>query len=122
MKVKIKCPLESSEAKTFWAWAQYHAIAKHYLFAIPNGGSRNAREAKNMQAQGVRPGVADYFLAYPHKDKGGLWIELKRVNKAISKLSIEQAAWLAQCLRVGYSVKTAYGAEEAIRAVEEYLK
>jgi hypothetical protein len=121
-KKGFNCPLESTEAKTFWAWAQYHPIAKYCLFAIPNGGSRNVREAKNMKDQGVRKGVSDYFLAHPWNGKGGLFIELKRANKAISRLSVEQAAWLAQSERVGYATKCAYGADEAIRAVEEYLK
>jgi hypothetical protein len=120
--MKIKCPLESQEAKTFWSWAQYHPIAKNYLFAIPNGGSRNILEAVNMKAQGVRSGVSDYMLAYPFNEKGGLFIELKRKDKKISKLTSEQAEWLAQCERIGYATKVAYGAEEAIRAVEDYLK
>jgi VRR-NUC domain-containing protein len=121
-KPTIKCPLESSEAKTFWEWAQYHPIAKNYLFAIPNGGSRNAIEAKNLQAQGVKKGVSDYFLAHPANGKHGMFIELKRANKAISRLTLEQAMWLGQCERIGYATKVAYGADEAIRAVEEYLK
>lgn len=33
-----------------------------YLYHVPNGGSRNAREAANLKAQGVRPGVPDLEL------------------------------------------------------------
>lgn len=119
---KIKCPLESSEAKTFWQWSQYHPIAKDHLFAVPNGGTRNVREAVNMRAQGVRVGVSDYMLAHPSNGKAGLFIELKRSDKTISRLSADQAIWLARMERVGYATKVAYGAEEAIKAVEEYLK
>ncbi len=120
--MKIKCPLESSEAKTFWAWAQYHQIARDHLIHITNEQKTSWANGKHLKAQGRKAGVADYFLAYPCKGMGGLWIELKRVNKTISKLSVEQASWLAQCIRVGYAAKTAYGADEAIKAVEEYLK
>lgn len=28
-----------------------------YIYHVPNGGSRNAREATNLKAQGVKPGV-----------------------------------------------------------------
>lgn len=119
---KIKCPTEASEAKAFWEWAQYHPIVKNYLFAIPNGGSRNVREAKNLKAQGVKPGISDYFLAHPAQGKHGMSIELKRANKTISRLTLEQAMWLGQCERMGYATKVAYGAQEAIKAVEEYLK
>lgn len=122
MKVKIICPLESSEAKTFWAWAQYHNIARDHLFAVPNGGSRNVIEAKNMKATGVKQGIADYFMAYPHGGKHGLFLELKRRDKSVSRLTVEQAAWLAQCERRGYHTSVAYGADEAIKAVEDYLK
>jgi hypothetical protein len=122
MKIKIKCPTESAEAKTLWAWAQYHPIAKNHLFAIPNGGTRNIREAVNMRLQGVKAGVSDYFLAYPYKDKGGLFIELKRTNKNLCRLTEEQATWLAQCERSGYATKIAYGADEAIKAIEDYLR
>jgi hypothetical protein len=120
-KVKIKCPLESSEAKTLWEWAQYHPIAKDYLFAIPNGGTRNVREAINMRAQGVRPGVSDYFLAYPSNGKHGLWIELKRSNKTTSKLTEEQGIWLVRMEKIGYITLVAYGAEEAIKKIKDYL-
>lgn len=119
---KIKCPIESEEAKTFWKWAQYHPIAKDHLFAIPNGGTRNVKEAVNMRAQGVRVGVSDYMLAYPYEGKSGMFLELKRANKSISRISVEQAVWMARMERAGYETKVAYGADEAIKAVEEYLK
>jgi hypothetical protein len=47
-----------------WFRLQYPA---HTLFAIPNGGKRNAREAGILKAEGVLPGVADLFLMYPNK-------------------------------------------------------
>ena len=33
-----------------------------YIYHVPNGGSRNAREAANLKAQGVKPGVPDLEL------------------------------------------------------------
>ncbi len=119
---KISCPLESSEAKTLWQWAQYHPIAKNHLFAIPNGGTRNVKEAVNMRAQGVRVGVSDYMLAYPCDGKAGMFLELKRAHKALSRVSADQAIWMARMERVGYATKVAYGADEAIKAIEDYLK
>lgn len=117
-----KCPTEFQEAKLFWEWAQYHPIAKSRLFAIPNGGSRNKLEARNMKLTGIRAGISDYMLAYPSGDKHGLFLELKRANRALSRLTEEQAQWLAASERLGYATKVAYGAEEAIKAVEDYLK
>jgi len=120
--IKLKCPTEATESKKLWKWAQYHDIAKHYLFAIPNGGSRNIKEAAHMKQQGVKSGVSDYMLAYPTDIYHGLWIELKRANRALSRLTEEQANWLALCERVGYATVVAYGADSAIRAIEEYLR
>ena len=34
------------------------------LFAMPNGGSRNAREAAIMKGEGVTVGVADVIFLY----------------------------------------------------------
>lgn len=36
-----------------------------YIYHVPNGGSRNAREAANLKAQGVKPGVPDLELPDP---------------------------------------------------------
>lgn len=121
-KIKTKCPLESTEAKKFWQWSRYHPIAKLYLYAVQNGGYRNPREAKNQKDSGTRAGVSDYNLPYPHNGKHGLWIELKRADKSVSRLTEEQAAWLAAMELLGHATCVAYGADEAIKAVEEYLR
>lgn len=121
MKNKCPCPTEFQEAKMFWQWSSYHPIAKNHLFAVPNGGSRNVLEASNLKKTGVRAGVSDYFFAYPHNGKSGLFIELKRSDKKVSKLTAQQSLWLETCERVGYSVKVAYGADDAIRSINEYL-
>lgn len=120
--IAMAVPLESAEAKTFWAWSQYHPIARDHLLHIANEKKTSWVNGKRLKAEGLRRGVSDYFLAYPHEGKGGLWIELKRQDKRVSRLTEDQAAWLAKCIRVGYDAKVAYGAEEAIKAVEQYLK
>lgn len=120
--VKAKCPIESAEARFLWDWAMYHPIAKHYLAPLPNGGSRNKLEAYNMKRNGqVRAGVSDYFFAYPAHGKPGLWIELKRRDPAISKPTEEQIKWLERMEAVGYEVAIAWGAEQAIAAIQSYL-
>ena len=122
MMVNKLIPLESSEAKTFWTWAQYHPIAFDHLLHIANEKKTSWSNGKRLKGEGLRKGVSDYFLAYPYKGKGGLWIELKRNDKRVSRVTAEQAYWIEQCIRVGYDATVAYGADEAIRAVEEYLK
>lgn len=48
-----------------------------YIYHVPNGGSRNAREAANLKAQGVKPGVPDLELPVARGAYTGLHIELK---------------------------------------------
>ncbi len=111
---------ESEHQKLIWKWAKQHPICCDFLCAIPNGGTRNIREAVNMKAQGVRSGVSDMFLAYPSDGYHGLWIELKR-NPKVLGLSKNQIIWLERMLHVGYQALVAYGHEEAIKFIEEYL-
>ena len=125
----IKIPLEVHEAIALTEWANLHPVCKHDLIAIPNGGYRNPREAKSLVRQGVKKGVSDYFLSIPrHGGTGysfsllcGLWIELKRRDPKVSKLSAEQTAWLVRKRGQGYGAVVAYGAEEAIQYIEQYL-
>jgi len=111
---------EFTESVNFIVWSKFNKIAREYLFAIPNGGSRHAAEANNLKKQGVRKGVSDYFLAYPAKGKHGLWIELKKDKKC--KATKEQADWLRKMHELGYEAKLAFGAAEAMQAVEDYLR
>lgn len=53
-------------------------MAGHFVFAVPNGGSRNLREAVNLKAQGVLAGVSDLILLLPNKKV--YFIELKNPN------------------------------------------
>lgn len=120
-RLQVKVPTEAREAMALKTWADYHPIAKHYLFHVPNGGSRNLIEAKNLKQQGVKPGVFDYFFAYPCKDKHGMWIELKRASKSLSRVSQEQAAFAVSMEKVGYHTVIAYGWEDAVKKIEKYL-
>ena len=57
-----------------WFRVQY---PDRVLFAIPNGGKRNAKEAAIMKGEGVTAGVADLFLMHAAKGCNGLFIEMK---------------------------------------------
>ena len=87
--------------------------------AIPNGGERNAIVGAKLKAEGVRRGVPDLFLAFPRHGYSGLWIEMKSSK---GKVSPEQHQWLKALQEVGYEVKIAYSAEEAIGALTRYLQ
>lgn len=47
------------------------------LFAVPNGGRRDAIIAAKLKAEGVMAGVADLILLKSNRDYGALLIEMK---------------------------------------------
>lgn len=116
-------PHESDEQAALFHWAAY-AAGKHsalrLLYHIPNGGSRNAREAHNLKLQGVKPGVPDIFLSVARGGYHGLYIELKR--RRGGRLSAEQAEWLELLNAEGYRAVVCKGWEEARAEIEDYLK
>jgi hypothetical protein len=72
-----------------WFRFQFSALSK-LLIAVPNGGSRNAREAVNLKLQGVTPGVSDLILLIPKNGFGCLCIEMKTDK---GKQSEHQSSW-----------------------------
>lgn len=96
-------------------------VIADYLIAIPNGGSRNPREAARLKAEGVKKGVSDLFLAIPNFDycHCGLWIELKIKPNTVSK---EQKEWIARMRELTYAAEVAWSWTEAKDIILNYLK
>lgn len=123
---KIKVPTELQEQIALFQWASYHPILKDYLFSIPNGGSRHILEAMNLKASGVKSGIPDIFLAYPLRCQDGhifhgYFGELKRRDKKLSRISINQATYIKRLSGVGYRVDTWWGWEDAKECLLNYL-
>lgn len=88
------------------------------MFAIPNGGRRQIREAVKLKAQGVTKGVWDIFVAIPSCGYHGLWIEFKAGK---NKLTKEQKLFGENMREMGYATHVCYSVDEAIAALKEYL-
>ena len=67
-KIQIQC--------VTWFKYQYPHLAP-LLFAVPNGGSRDKREAAIMKAEGITAGVSDLILNIPGGSHTQLAIEMK---------------------------------------------
>lgn len=89
------------------------------LYANPNGGKRNVREATRMKKEGVKAGIPDLCLPVARGKYHGLYIELK-VGK--NTTSINQKKWLDDLNNQGYLAITCYGWEPAIRQILQYLE
>ncbi len=125
---------EDSEQKALVEWADLAPMPRHlslplntrigeYLFAIPNGGLRNAREAARLKGLGVRAGVADLFLSYPSADgKHGLYIEMKAPKGNGARVSDKQHAFLTRMMFANYQASVCYGWDEARIAIRQHLK
>lgn len=115
-------PHEAQEQATLFEWAarmvgKYSELA--LMHAIPNGGSRNPIEARNLRLQGVRAGIPDIFLPCARKGHHGLYIELKRLKGG--RVSVEQKKMILALQEQGYKAVVCYGWEEAANVIKEYM-
>lgn len=95
------------------------------FYAIPNGGSRNIREAANMKKEGVRAGISDMCVIL--KDKV-LYIEMKKQPRILKsgklsyagiKVSDNQKKFIEKVnLNPSIVAKVCYGFIEAKKFIE----
>lgn len=114
----MKRQFESQHQKIIFEFANFHPLLK-WMFAIPNGGFRNPKEAYNLKLQGVKAGVSDIFLPLPRGGYHGLFIELKVGENKPTKLQNEFINYANQN---GYYATVAFGAQNAIDIIESYIK
>ena len=98
--------------------AEYE-LPPYALFAIPNGAALSSHYGSaNLKRSGMRAGIEDLFLAHPKGKYHGLFIEMKRHDGSASD---EQMAVSHYHLKQGYQWAIAYGHEEAIQDILDYL-
>lgn len=89
------------------------------LYAIPNGGKRNAVTGAILKAEGALAGVADIFLSVPNRFYHGLYIEMKKPKgRQQESQKLFQQAVEAQ----GYKYALCYSLDEFMELVKMYLK
>lgn len=115
---------ESGEQMAVFQWA---ALNKNrhpelrWLYAIPNGGGRSARQGAILKAEGVKPGVSDICLPVARHGFHGLYIEMKKTKGVPSDVRTEQREFITFVTAQGYYAEVAFGWEMAIRILERYL-
>ena len=119
---------EHAHQAALFMWAAY--MTPRYpelalMFAIPNGGQRNAATGANLKAEGVKRGVPDLMLPVARRGWHGLFIEMKRPaskGKKAGSLSPEQRDfWHPRLTAEGYCVQTYWRFDDARRCVCWYL-
>lgn len=112
---------EAQEQAAVFEWAAWMAKSipeLALLYHIPNGGSRNIIEARNLKAQGVKSGVPDIVLPVARGKYHGLYIELKRKGGRPTELQLN---WIKRLCEQGYAALICYGADEARATIARYL-
>lgn len=116
-------PSEHQEQSAVVSW--WHLACGAYrlpafaLFAVPNGGARDAITGSRLKAEGVRRGALDLILAYPSGAFHGLFIEMKVGH---NKLTDEQEAFTEYLRGAGYCASAHWSAASAVEAIKEYLR
>lgn len=112
-------PLEEEEQRELAAWLDKKGVL---WFHIPNERKATALTLYELELQGLKKGVCDNFIVEPRWKYHGLFIELKRAKKNLSKKSAEQKEWVKALNEKGYKAVFCYGAEEAKRETLKYLE
>lgn len=100
-----------------WFRLQYPKYAG-LLYAIPNGGYRNAVTGAILKAEGALAGVADLFLAVPNRHYHGFFIEMKQPK---GRQQESQKRFQKAVEEQGYKYSLCYSLEEFMELVNEYL-
>ena len=116
---------EEREQIAIFKWAEMQKGIS-LLHHIPNGGKRGKVEAARLKAAGVKAGIPDICLPVPRNGYGALYIELKAPSDKLTGarkgvLSQKQREVIDELRKSGNAVVVCYGAEEAIKAIKEYI-
>lgn len=115
------CSNENQEQKALFDWARVSGIKDiDLMFAIPNGGRRDARTGAILKKTGVKAGVPDIFLPIMSGEYGGLFIEMKR--RKGGTVSKAQTRYIDELAKQGYKVSICKGWTEAREVIMDYLK
>lgn len=93
---------------------QYLRLKGYTVFAIPNGGSRNAIEGANLKKEGVMAGVAD--LEVMLSDGKHIYLELKT---KIGKQSQSQKDFEDKCKELGHIYRLVRSIEDVENVLNE---
>lgn len=105
------------QACVLWFDYQYNNIKK-LLYATPNGGKRDRKEAAKMKAEGVRAGVPDLTLAVPRGQWKALYIEMKILP---NQPTDDQREMMELLTKQGYYCQVVYTKEQFIELVNNYM-
>lgn len=87
------------------------------IYSVPNGGSRNLREAQRLKSEGVLAGVADLVVLLP-KGKS-LYIEMKIKG---NRQTDNQKDFQKKAIALGHTYAVCYSFEEFQQVIENQIQ
>lgn len=96
-----------------WFRLQYPNLV---IYAVPNGGSRNVREAQRLKTEGVLAGVADLVVLLPQGKS--LYIEMKVKG---NKQTLNQKEFQQKAEVLGHTYAVCYSFEDFEKVVKQEL-
>lgn len=110
---------ESLEQMAVIEWiCKQHPWLREYTMAIPNERKTSKLWGYVLKLLGLLPGASDLFIAWPTLKYSGFFLEMKTKKGRPTKLQLD---FLYRMKKVGYQGAVAYGADEAISMIKEYL-
>jgi len=106
---------ESSLQTSCVKWFRYqypHLV----IYAVPNGGSRNVREAQRLKSEGVLAGVADLTILLPQGKS--LYIEMKVKG---NRQTPNQKKFQQKAEALGHKYYVCYSFEDFEKVVKQEL-
>ena len=113
---------ETAEQMAVFEWAKWQE-GKYpelkLMYHVPNEGKRSVVTGARLRREGMKKGVSDICLPAARGEYHGLYIELKAKG---GKATPAQVEFLQGITEQGYFGCICYGAEEAEKAILNYLK
>lgn len=99
-----------------WFRIQY---PQHLIYAIPNGGQRNAIVAAKLKAEGVLAGIPDLHIPVARNGYHGLYIEMK--NGKEGRVSQYQKETMSILEREGFKCIVCRDLYSFVNEVKHYI-
>ena len=96
-------------------WFRY-AYPNYVIFSVPNGGTRNVREAAQLKKEGALAGVADLIIVI---EGAVLFVEMKTKG---NKQQDSQILFQMKIERLGHTYVVCHNLQEFQLAVERFIK
>lgn len=104
-----------------WAATQTYKdrTLAYYLFHVPNGGRRSAREGNKLKKEGMHVGIPDLYMDIARGRYFGFRLELKRNTGGI--VSKEQKERITVLKEEGYCAVICRGFDASVKAISDYM-